>query len=211
MKLIPTIFARNKKEFSEKFAKLIRVATNLQIDFMDNKFVKGNSISIKEIPNLSSYKNNFEAHLMVKSPEKYLSELKEKGFKEVIFHVESTSNIEKTIEAIKSLQMIPYLALNPETPTEKTFPYLSKIKGVLFMGVHPGKEHQKFIPETLKKIQQLKSVNKSVKIQVDGGVNEKTALQLKKAGVDYINSGSFVSEAENPRQAFNKLNRLIKK
>jgi ribulose-phosphate 3-epimerase len=211
MKIIPTIFASNKKEFTERFNKLVRVSRNLQIDFMDSKFIKGKSIEIKEVPDLKSYKNNFEAHLMVKSPEKYIEELKEKGFKKVIFHVEAATNIEKTIEKIKSLQMVPYLAINPETPTEKAFPYLSKIKGILFMGVHPGKEHQKLIPETLKKIQQLKNVNKSVRIQVDGGVNEKTAPKLKQAGVDYINSGSFISDSENPKHAFNKLNSLIRK
>lgn len=209
MKIIPTIFSKNKKEFVERFNKLIKVSNNLQIDFMDNKFVKGSSISIKEVPNLKNYKNNFEAHLMVKSPEKYLPELKKKGFKKIIFHVE-TKSPEKTIEKIKSLQLVPYLAINPETPTEKTFPYLSKIKGVLFMGVHPGKEHQKFIPETLKKIRQLKSVNKSVKIQVDGGVTPKTALRLKKAGVNYINSGSFISEAENPKENLTKLKKVFK-
>ena len=211
MKLIPTIFAHNKKEFNERLKKVIPIATNLQIDFMDGKFVKGKSTSIKETPNLKFYKNNFEAHLMVSRPEKYLIKLKQKGFKKIIFHVESNSQIEKIIKKIKSLKMVPYLALNPETPTEKTFPFLSKIKGVLFMGVHPGKEHQKFIPAILKKIRALRKKDKKIEIQVDGGVTIEIAKKLAKEEVNCINSGSFISDSENPKEIFNKLNSLIRK
>ena len=73
--------------------------------------------------------------------------------------------------------------------------------GILFLGVHPGKEHQTLIPSTIKKVRELRKFNKKIKIQVDGGVNEKTAPKLFKAGANYLNSGSFTYNAKNPKGA----------
>jgi len=206
MKIIPTIFAKNISQFNERFNKLLKVSKNLQIDFIDGKFVKSKSVQIREIPNLKKYKNKFEAHLMTKSPEKYLLQLKQKGFKKIIFHYESTSSPEKVIEKTKSLHLETWIAINPETKISVVFPYLKKVQGILVMGVHPGKEHQNLIPSTIKKIKQLRQKSK-IQIQVDGGVNEKTALKLFKAGANYLNSGSFVADSENPKEAIKKLSK----
>lgn len=211
MTIIPTIFAHNKKEFISRFKKIIPVAKNIQIDFMDGKFVKSKSVSLKEIPDLKKYKNNFEAHLMCFNPEKYIQALKKKGFKKIIFHYESTNSQEKIIAAIKKKKIQVYIAVNPETPVEKIFPYLEITSGILFMGVHPGKEHQNFISAVYKKIFQLRKINKKIKIQIDGGVNTKTASRLAKLGVNNINSGSFISESKKPREEFKKLNLAFKK
>lgn len=203
MKIIPTVFAHNKKEFQLRFAKLLPISKSIQIDFMDGKFVKSRSISLNQIPNLKKFKNNFEAHLMAKNPEKYLSKLKQKGFKKVIFHVE-TASPEKISSSLEL-----FVAINPETPIEKLIPFLPKVKGILVMGVHPGKEHQKFIPSVYKKISNLKRLNK--KIQVDGGVNEKVAKKLAKLKVDFVNIGSFISASENPKESLNKLTKVFSK
>lgn len=232
MTIIPTIFAHNKKEFDERFNKLLPISRDFQIDFMDGKFVKAKSVQLKDIPHLPKNKS-FEAHLMCKNPEKYFSTLKKKGFKKIIFHIESTSNPEKVISQSK---IQTYIAINPETPIKKILPLISKIDGVLFMGVHPGKEHQKFIPEVYKKIATLRAFDSKIKtlkslnvasrrrarvglwgvqdarrkkhldIQVDGGVNLRTAPKLAKLGVNALNSGSFIADAENPKQMFKKLN-----
>jgi len=87
--IIPTIFSKNKKQFNERFNKLIKISKNIQIDFMDGKFVKAKSVQLSQIPNLKKYKNNFEAHLMVKNPESWITKLKQKGFKKIIFHYSS--------------------------------------------------------------------------------------------------------------------------
>lgn len=209
MKVIPTIFAHNKKQFKERFNKLLPISKNLQIDFMDGKFVKAKSVQLSAVPNLKKYKNKFEAHLMVKNPDSWIKKLKQKGFKKIIFHIE-TKNPDKTIKEIIELKLQPWLAINPNTNINKLSPYLNKINGVLFMGIQPGKEHQHFLPKVLTKIKQFRKKSK-VKIQVDGGVSPRTAPSLAKAGVNYINSGSFIADAENPKEAFNALNRLFKK
>ena len=117
--IIPTIFAHNKKEFSQRFQKLLPISKNLQIDFMDGKFVKSKSISLSNIPNLKKYKKNFEAHLMVKNPDNYLKKLKKKGFNKIIFHYISTNDSEKTIKKIKQLKLSAWLAINPQVSIKK--------------------------------------------------------------------------------------------
>lgn len=207
MKIIPTVFAMSKTQFEKRFSKLVKISKNIQIDFMDGKFVQSKSISIKEIPNLKKFANNFEAHLMMYNPEKYLSNLKSKGFKKVIFHVESTKLPEQFIAESKKLNLKCFIALNPETPLQKISPFLNKVDGVLFLGVRPGKEHQSFVSGVFKKIKSLRAVDKKIKIQVDGGVNEKVARTLFRLKVNSLNSGSFVSNSENPKGALRKLSR----
>ena len=148
---------------------------------------------------------------MVKNPEKYITTLKQKGFKKVIFHYSSTKNLEKTINIIKKNNLIPYIAINPIISIKKVLPYLKQVKGVLFMGVIPGKEHQSFLPGVYKKISQLRKLNKKIKIQVDGGANEKVIKRLAKLGVNYINSGSYISSSDNPKEQYKKLNSIFKK
>jgi ribulose-phosphate 3-epimerase len=207
IQVIPTVFARNKKEFAQRFQKLVSVSKSIQIDFMDDKFVKGKSIKLSQIPNLEKYKNNFEAHLMVKNPERYLLQLKKKGFKKIIFHIEAL-DAEKAIrlsEQTKQLGLKSFVALNPETNLEKILPVLAKTDGVLFLAVHPGKERQSFIPTVYKKVQALRKINKKIILQVDGGVTPKVAKKLAKLKVNFLNSGSFVSESENPFEAIKSL------
>lgn len=209
MKIIPTIFAHNKKEFQERFAKLLPISRNFQIDFMDGKFVKTRSVQLKDIPNLKKYKKNFEAHLMVLHPEKYLSKLKQKGFKKIIFHTEASKNPEDTIQKIKSLHLIPFIAINPKTSITKIAPHVKDVKGILFMGVHPGKEHQPFIPKVYQKIKQLRAQNKKIIIQVDGGVTPQIIKKLIKLKVNIINSGSYIADSKNPKYALKKLKRNL--
>jgi ribulose-phosphate 3-epimerase len=202
-KIIPTIFAHNKKEFDERYKKLIKITKNIQIDFMDGKFVRAKSVELKDIPKLPR-NYNFEAHLMCKNPEKYIKLLKEKGFEKVIFHFNSGDNV-KTIALIKESGMKAFLAVNPEDKVKDFCYLLGLLDGILVMGVHPGKEHQKFIPQTIKKVKEIRGINDKIPIQVDGGVNLKTIGRLKKAGANIFNSGSFVSEAENPKKALIEL------
>lgn len=210
MKIIPTIFAQNKKEFDLRFNKLIKLKKDLHIDFMDGKFVKSKGVLISQIPNLKKYKINFEAHLMTRNPEKYIPSLQKKGFKKIIFHYESL-NIDKIADLIikiKKSKMIPILAINPSTQIEEIIIFTKSIKTFLFMGVYPGKEHQKFIPSVYSKIKKFRKLSKSAIIQIDGGVNLSNAKKLKKLGVNILNSGSFISESQNPKITLRNLMRM---
>lgn len=210
--ITPTVFATSKQEFNNRFNKLIKISKNIQIDFMDGKFVKAKSPSINSIPNLKKYKNNFEAHIMVFKPEKYIKKLKQKGFSKIIFHIESQKTNKKiinTINKIKKQNLISFIALNPETQIRKIQPFLKNINGVLIMGVHPGKERQHLLPTTYKKIKQLRKINKKIPIQVDGGVSQNNIKNLANAGANLFNTGSYIAQATNPKQLLKTLNSLI--
>lgn len=213
-KIIPTIFSVKKENFLDRFGRMIKVSKELQIDFMDGIFVKSHFMEFNLIPNLKKYtKHKFEAHLMVKKPEKYLNILKNKGFSKIIFHYESYHNKKKIINfvsKIRKLKMKAFLAVNPETNTHDVLLLSKEVDGILFMGVHPGKEHQMFIYDILEHIRQLRHFNKKINIQIDGGVNSSNISYIKRAGANLFNSGSFVSENAKPKEAILKLKKEIK-
>lgn len=207
-KIIPTVFAHSKKEFNNRFNKLISISREIQIDFMDNRFVKAKSVSIRDVPNLKKYKNNFEAHLMVKKPLLWINNLKDKGFKKVIFHYEALKDqdkIKKVISLIQERKMKVFIALNPETDINKIVCFLLYIDGVLLMGHEPGIEYVKLLPSIYMKIRSLRFHSKKIAIQIDGGVSDKNIKKLANAGANIFNIGSFVADAENPLDALLRL------
>lgn len=211
MKVIPTVFSAGKKEFKKRFEAIKKVAKEVQIDFMDGKFVEGKSISVKDVPSLRKYKIKFEAHLMCKKPETYLAELKKKGFCKIIFHEEVFHTREEVFDFIKKARkkkLKVFIAINPKTQVWDVLPFLHSVDGVLIMGVNPGKEHQEFIPEVYKKIHDLKEFNKKTVIEVDGGINFGVAEKLKFVGADIVNSGSMVAEAHNPKEIIEQLENI---
>ena len=170
---------------------------------MDGKFVKNKSVSVKLIPKLK----NAEAHLMVEDPLKYIDDLAKKGFKKVIFHYEALkdeSTIFKTIGIIKKEKMVPAIAINPETSVAKIKPFLNKIKSVTVLTVNPGFYGSRFLPSQLKKIKEIKKIDKKIKVEVDGGIDDKTAKKAVKAGADVLISGSFLFE-QGPEQGVKKI------
>ncbi|MBI2632387.1 hypothetical protein HYW75_05265 [Candidatus Pacearchaeota archaeon] len=210
--IIPTIFATSKKEFNKRFFNLIKISKNIQIDFMDGIFVKAKSISIKDVPNLRIYKNNFEAHLMFQYPEKYIKNINDKGFNKVIFHFEGLRKDIEIINLVKKLKknkMRAFIALNPGTEIHKVLPFISLIDGVLLMGHTPGREHINFLPSIYKKIKNLRQHNKKIIIQIDGGVNDKNIKKISQSGANIFNVGSYVADAENPNEKLNLLKNKI--
>lgn len=208
-KIIPTVFSKNKEEFEARFKIIQTTSKEMQIDFMDGKFVKSKSVSLKEIK--LDKGNKYEAHLMTFKPYFYLQLLKNKGFSKVIFHYEScdAEEIEKTISLGHKLRLKVFIALNPETPITLIIPFLNEVDGVLLMGVNPGKENQRSIPEVYDKIKELRKVDKKIIIQIDGGVDIEIAKTLRKLGANILNTGSFVAEAEEPKKALNSLKKAF--
>lgn len=213
--VIPSIFAENKEEFDKKFSNLVKISKKIQIDFMDGKFVSAKGIKISNVPNLKKYKNEFEAHLMVSRPEKWISKMKKKGFKKIIFHygaIKDSKKIFKLIMKIKKNNIDAWVAFNPNVKIREILESIDRIKkfgslveGVMFMGVYPGKEGQRLNPLVVENIIAFKRLYPEVIVQVDGGVNDKSIGKLVKAGVDFVNSGSFISNSEDPKKALNLL------
>lgn len=211
--IIPTVFAKSKKEFDKRFFEVIKISKEVQIDFMDGHFVRSKGITLADVPSLKHFKNKFEAHLMVAHPETWIKRLKNKGFDKVIFHYESLKNgdeIKKLINDIHKLDMEAFIAINPKTHEAKISDFLNFVDGVLIMGVHPGKENQKLMFKTYLKIKNIRNINRKIPIQIDGGVNFHNIRKLVEEGATILNSGSLIAQSENPKEILIELYKEIK-
>ena len=204
-KIIPSIIAESQKEFDERFSKMKNISKVFHLDIMDGKFVKNRSLMF----NLTLPRKKYQIHLMVNNPEKYIKIIYSKA-DTIIFHLESTKNPEKIIKFIRKKKKKVWIVLNPQTSVKKIEDYLGLIDGVLIMTVTPGKYGSKFQPAMLKKINQIKKLNPSIMVGVDGGVNDKTILKIHKAGADSFVSGSYLQNSKNPGKAIKSLMNLIK-
>lgn len=212
MNIIPTVFVKKGSSFLERFGKVLPLANRIHVDFMDGLFVKNKSVPPMEIPDLQGYTKEFEAHLMVKFPEHYIEVLRAKGFKRVIFHYESQHSeldVKYIVALIRKNKMIPVLAINPDTNIDVCFPLIRTVSHYLIMGVIPGEEKQEFLSKTISKVLKLREKSKSIIIQVDGGITPSIAKKLFLAGCDFINSGSYISDAPNPIIALKKIQEAI--
>ncbi len=201
MKIIPTVFAFNEKDFLERLDKVSKLGMDaMQVDFMDGKFVGKISPGWKDIKKLKKG-IKFEAHLMVNNPSEWIEGLKKKGFSKVIFHYEASENIEK-IESlcfsIKHNKMKPWVAFNPSTSSDKMIDVVRNVdslSGVMLMGHEPGIESKVLLNSVLLRAKNLKQEFRNLSVQIDGGVNDRTIERANKANVDIVNVGSFISGA----------------
>ena len=203
MRILPSVMTKNQKEMNAHFKKLSGVAKVLHLDVSDGKFVP---TKYNFFPFRLSTKFKYNAHLMVKDP---LSWVKKNGSKvdAVIFHPEplSSKKIKEVITLIKKKKKKVGLALKPETRVSSVKEFVSELDYVLILTVHPGFYGAKFLKAPLKKIAQIKKLNSSVKVIVDGGMKPKTIGGAAKAGGDLFVSGSFVTKSDDPKKAVREL------
>lgn len=177
----------------------------IHIDVMDGLFVSNVSFPYDEIkPYLNNY--NYDVHLMVNNPIKYIDDFKNINPKYITFHVEIGNTLDY-INYLKNLNIKVGLAINPNTDVSLLYPYLDKVDLVLIMSVEPGKGGQEFIMNSIDKINDLYNYrfnnNLNYIISIDGGVNKDTRKYLDKC--DMVVSGSFVVNNENIADAIDVL------
>ena len=206
--IIPAIIAKSQKELDERINKVKNISRVLHLDVMDGKFVKNKSLMFKfKIPRLKKY----QAHLMVKNPRSWINK-NWKKINTIIFHEEvfkKRKDVEELISFIKEKRRKVGLALNPKTDVEKISPYLNKIDLVLVMSVNPGKYGSAFLPKTLEKINQIKKINPSIKIEIDGGISDKTINGVCNAGGDIFISGSYLQKSQDSKKALKTLLSIV--
>ena len=198
----------NSKYDLEKTISLIddSLADFIHVDLMDGIYVETNNFNIKEVINLlSSRKKKLNIHLMTINPEHYVKDLASLNPSCITFHPRTTKNPINLIETIKSLGSKCGIAINPDESVESFSEYYSLIDEVLVMSVVPGKGGQKFISETLEKLEQLKAIKESDNfiLAVDGGINAENIEYLN--NVDLVVSGSFICNSDDFNKAINKL------
>ncbi len=172
----------------------------IHLDIMDGHFVPAITIGPVVVKSLRPHTELFmDAHLMVNEPEKHLEAFVRAGVDLITVQAESTVHLDGLLRQIKAYGVKAGVALNPATPAavlEYVWPLLDL---VLVMSVNPGAGGQEFIPETLPKIryisEQVCSRNLAIEIQVDGGVNRKTAPSIVSAGATVLVAGSAVFSA----------------
>lgn len=193
----------NMNEAMEKLNKTN--ASYFHLDVMDGNFVSNTSYSILQIKNMIKKCNKkIDAHFMVNNPLYYLDELKEEKIEYFTFHVE-LDNVESIINKIKSYNFKVGLAIKPNTDINVLNKYLDKIDLILVMSVEPGYGGQKFLPSTISRLNDIKSLigNRNIKLAVDGGINDDTIKLLN--DVDIVVVGSYITNNSDYQEQIDKL------
>jgi ribulose-phosphate 3-epimerase len=183
------------------------------LDVMDGRFVPNISFGPMLIEFFRKATTKVcDVHLMIEEPEKYAELFKKAGADILTVHIEACRHLHRNIQQIKSLDMQAGVALNPHTPVESLKDVLADIDMVLLMSVNPGFGGQSFIPHTINKIKQLRSMineqSLNVKIEIDGGVTLDNAASIIAAGADVLVAGNTVFRAANPTETIAKLKAL---
>ena len=185
-------------------------AQMLHLDVMDGVFVPNISFGFPVIKYVQQLcKKPLDVHLMIVEPQKFVNQVRDCGAEIMNVHLEACDHLDRVVQQIHDAGMKAGVTINPATPVCLLRDIVEQLDLVLLMSVNPGFGGQKFIPNTLNKVRELKTLlqekgSKAV-IEVDGGVNEVTGRQLADAGADILVAGNYVFKAEDPLKAIDTL------
>ena len=180
-------------------------ASYFHLDVMDGNFVSNTSYSISQIKNMiKKYNKKIDIHFMVNDPIYYLDKLKEEKIEYFTFHVE-LDDVESIINKVKECNFKVGLAIKPNTNINVLNRYLDKIDLILVMSVEPGYGGQKFLPSTISRLNDIKSLigNRNIKLAVDGGINDDTIKLI--SNIDIAVVGSYITNNQDYQEQLNKL------
>jgi ribulose-phosphate 3-epimerase len=180
------------------------------LDVMDGRFVPNITFGPMIIEFIRKATTKVcDVHLMIEEPGNYAEHFKNAGADNLTVHIEACPHLHRNIQQIKSLGMKAGVAVNPHTPIALLADIVQDIDLVCLMSVNPGFGGQKFIHQTLEKIKQLRQManerNKSLHIEIDGGVTLDNAPSIIAAGADVLVAGNTVFRSENPTETIAKL------
>ena len=185
-------------------------AQMLHLDVMDGVFVPNISFGFPVIKYVQQLcKKPLDVHLMIVEPQKFINEVRDCGAEIMNVHFEACNHLDRVVQQIHDAGMKAGVTINPATPVCLLRDIVAQLDLVLLMSVNPGFGGQKFIPNTLNKVKELRALiaetgSKAV-IEVDGGVNDVTGRQLAEAGADVLVAGNYVFKAPDPLAAIETL------
>lgn len=212
--IAPSLLSSNFLQLEEECTMLNESEADwFHLDVMDGRFVPNISFGIPVIEHIrKATKKICDVHLMILEPERYAEAFKAAGADVLSVHIEACTHLHRNIQQIKSLGMQAGVAINPHTPVSLLKDVLGDIDVVCMMSVNPGFGGQKFIPNTLNKIRELKRMiddNKlNVKIEIDGGVTLENAKEIMNAGADVLVAGNTVFKSKYPKETIAELKRI---
>ena len=203
IQISPSILSANFSQLGNEIKRLEEGGADMiHVDVMDGHFVPNLTIGppvIKALKKNCSIK--FDVHLMISPVHKYIEAYSDAGADIITIHPEATDSLKESILKIKSLNKKVGVSLNPETKIDLIIDYLEKIDLVLIMSVNPGFGGQKFMPEVLDKIRELKKIqsknNLNFDIEIDGGINFDNCQSAIEAGANILVSGTTVFKSNN--------------
>jgi ribulose-phosphate 3-epimerase len=173
----------------------------LHVDVMDGIFVPSISYGMPVLRCVRKHTDMFlDVHLMIDRPERYVQDFADSGADLINFHIEATDKVQETIAAIRALGKKTGITIKPGTPAAAVEPYLALVDMVLVMTVEPGFGGQKFIPECMDKIKEVRAMVETkglhTDIEVDGGIHSGNVAEVLAAGANVIVAGSAVFKGD---------------
>ncbi|MBQ4388274.1 MAG: ribulose-phosphate 3-epimerase [Prevotella sp.] len=185
----------------------------LHLDVMDGVFVPNISFGFPVLEAVAGKcRKPLDVHYMIVHPEQYIQQTARLGAMMMNVHVEACTHLHRTVQEIHQAGMKAGVTLNPASPVSLLEDIIGDVDMVLLMSVNPGFGGQKFIENTIQKVQRLRrlidTTGSKALIEVDGGVQGETAPRLVKAGADVLVSGSYVFKSATPEETIRQLRAL---
>ncbi len=203
IQISPSILSADFSQLAKEIKKLEEGGADMiHVDVMDGHFVPNLTIGPPVIKSLKKHSSlPFDVHLMISPVHKYIEDFSEAGADIITIHPEATDDMNNSISKIKDLNKKVGVSLNPETKVEVILEHLDKIDLVLIMSVNPGFGGQKFMPEVLTKVRDLKKlkIEKGLDfdIEIDGGINFENSKQVIEAGANILVSGTTIFKSND--------------
>ena len=217
IKIAPSILSADFLKLGEEIKAVERAgADRVHIDVMDGRFVPNITMGIPVVKGIrGGTRLPFEVHLMIEQPENYIEGFSQAGADILIVHQENSVHLDRTLQGIKDLKKKAGVALNPATPAEVLEEIIEKLDLILVMTVNPGFGGQRFMEYPLKKIRRLREIldrrNPQCELEVDGGIDPRSAPKVVKAGANVLVAGNAVfGHPEGPGAGMKSLLRATK-
>ncbi|KKT29255.1 hypothetical protein A3G55_02725 [Candidatus Giovannonibacteria bacterium RIFCSPLOWO2_12_FULL_44_25] len=210
VEIIPSINVSDFDELKKRIKKVEPYAKWAHLDVSDGVFTK--HVSWHEPKDLVWIKTKLklEVHLMTDRPERTIEEWLIRPVSRIIFHQEATKDHRLLIDKIHKAKKEAGMAIKPDTPWLKLFPYIKKVDMFQLLAVSPGPSGQEFSEEILHKLGHIRHVCPECIIEVDGGVNKRVAARCIKEGADLLVAGKAIFESENIKKTIKELSGKIK-